>query len=274
MSDETPTQTGTSGSTETDPEEAPTTPTTQPSGAGRAWRTLVRMGSPRATKANLFATLLAVLLGFAIATTVRQTELAGLENLREDELVRILDNVTKDGDRLAEEVRTLEGQKERLGSGAADEEARRAAEQRLDNLGILSGTMKAAGPGIILTIQDPSGGVTAPLLLDTLQELRDAGAEAVQINDVRVVASTYFTDTEGGISVSGRPVKAPYVFTAIGDSTTLASAMAIPGGVSETVRSKGGEAVVRIADRVEITALQPVSSPEYARPVPAVSPTG
>lgn len=244
------------------------------SGASRSWRRLVRMGSPRATKANLLATLLAVLLGFAIATTVRQTELAGLENLREDELVRILDTVTKDGDRLAEEVRTLEGQKERLGSGTADEEARRAAEQRLNNLGILSGTMKATGPGIVLTIQDPQGGVTAPLLLDTLQELRDAGAEAVQINDVRVVASTYFTDSEGGISVSGRPVKAPYVFTAIGDSTTLASAMAIPGGVSETVRSKSGEAVVRIADRVEITALQPVSSPEYARPIPAVSPSG
>lgn len=248
-------------------------PVVEDHAARRAWGRLVRMGRPRATKANFFATVLAVLLGFAIATTVRQTELAGLENLREDELVRILDTVTKDGDRLSEEVRTLEAQKERLGSGEADAEARRAAEQRLANLGILAGTVSATGPGVVLTIRDPQGGVTAPLLLDTVQELRDAGAEAVQLNDVRVVASTYFTDGEGGVSVSGRAVSPPYVFTVIGDSTTLASALAIPGGVSETVRSKGGEAEVRIADRVEVTALQPVSSPEYARPVPAASPT-
>ena len=58
-------------------------------------------------------------------------------------------------------------------------------------LRILTGTVAATGPGVTLTIDDPDGSVTAATLLDGVEELRDAGAEAIEINDsVRVVAST------------------------------------------------------------------------------------
>jgi uncharacterized protein YlxW (UPF0749 family) len=236
----------------------------------RAWRRLVRAGRPRATKANVLATLLAIGLGFAIAAQVRQTSIEGLEDLREDELIRILDTVDQDGNRLAEEIQTLRFSRDRLQSDTTSlTEARTAAQQRLDSLAILTGTAPARGPGIVLTIRDPEFGVTAPMLLDTLQELRDAGAEAVEINDVRIVANTYFTDGEGGISISGKDVSAPYVITAIGDGSTLASAMEIPGGVTNTVRSVGGEAVVETKDEVTVSALQSVSEPQYARPIPS-----
>ena len=59
----------------------------------------------------------------------------------------------------------------------------------------------------MLTISDPEDKVDAPIILDTVQELRDAGAEAIQINDVRVVANTWFADTDGGLSVSGTTVE-------------------------------------------------------------------
>ena len=236
----------------------------------RAWRRLVRAGRPRATKANVLATLLAIGLGFAIAAQVRQTSIEGLEDLREDELIRILDTVDQDGSRLAEEIQTLRFSRDRLQSDTTSlSEARTAAQQRLDSLAILTGTAPARGPGIVLTIRDPEFGVTAPMLLDTLQELRDAGAEAVEINDVRIVANTYFTDGEGGISISGKEVSAPYVITAIGDGSTLASAMEIPGGVTNTVRSVGGEAGVETKDEVTVSALQSVSEPQYARPIPS-----
>ena len=62
---------------------------------------LLRMARPRATRANAFAALLAIVLGFAIATQVQQTNQSGLEQLREDELVRILDDVSQEQDRLA-----------------------------------------------------------------------------------------------------------------------------------------------------------------------------
>jgi hypothetical protein len=57
-------------------------------------RRLLRMARPRATKANALAALLAILLGFAVATQVRQNQTLGLQSLRQSELVNILDNAT------------------------------------------------------------------------------------------------------------------------------------------------------------------------------------
>ncbi|WP_353950115.1 DUF881 domain-containing protein [Knoellia sp. S7-12] len=239
-------------------------------GSRKAWHRLGRAGRPRPTKANVLATVLALGLGFAIAAQVHQTSIEGLEDLREDELIRILDTVDQDGNRLAEEIQTLQLSRDRLKSTTTSlTEAQQAAQQRLDSLAIMAGTVPAKGPGIVLTIRDPENGVTAPLLLDTLQELRDAGAEAVEINNVRVVANTYFTDDEGGIAISGKAVTAPYVVTAIGDGSTLASAMEIPGGVTESVRTAKGEAGVETKEEVTVSALQTVSEPQYARPVPS-----
>jgi uncharacterized protein YlxW (UPF0749 family) len=238
-----------------------------------AWSTVVRMGRPRATRANLFAAVLAVVLGFALATQVQETQEQGLEDLREEELVRILDDVTQDAQRLADDARELEATRDRLLSGAgSNAEALRAAQERLDALAILAGTAPATGPGIVVRISDPEGRVGATLLIDAVQELRDAGAEAIQIGDVRVVASTYFSDGPDGVSVSGVPLEQPYTIRAIGGSATMASAMDIPGGVSESVRRVGATATVSQEESVAITALHTLQERRYARPVP--NPTG
>ena len=235
----------------------------------RAWRRLARMARPRATRANVIVALLALALGFAIAAQVRQTDLEGLSNLRADELVRILDNVTQENSRLSEEIRELERTRGQLAAGATSEEARAAAQARLDAIQVLSGTVGATGPGIELTITDPERRVRAAQLLDTLQELRDAGAEAVEINGVRVVASTYFTDLDGAIAISGTRAERPYVIRAIGDPQTMAAAMDIPGGVAESVRRLNAEARVEQRDSLAITSVHTPMSAEYAQPVPS-----
>lgn len=240
-----------------------------------AWRTLLRMARPRGTKANLFAALLAVALGFALATQVQQTQQRGLENLREDELVRILDDVTQDNARLGTEARQLETTRDRLLSGqGTSTEALVAAKERLGSLSVLAGTVPAKGPGITVTLADPGRHVTAPLLLDALEELRDAGAEAVQIGDVRVVASTYFTDVPRGVEVSGQRIAPPYTIAAIGDSATMAAAMDIPGGVTESARRVGATATVKQHTTLTIGALHSVVQPRYARPVPSPTSSG
>ncbi|TPG18049.1 DUF881 domain-containing protein [Pedococcus bigeumensis] len=247
--------------------------TDRPDPTGSSWGTLLRMARPRATRANAFAALLAIVLGFAIATQVQQTNQSGLEQLREDELVRILDDVSQEQDRLASDTRELETSRDKLISGVdSSSEALKSAQERLDTLGILTGTSPATGPGIVITINDRDHKITAARLLDALQELRDAGAEAVQIGDVRVVADTWFADVDGAIQIGGERVSEPYVIKAIGDSATMASAMEIPGGVSETVRGDGAQASVRQTNEVAITALHSLSEPRYARPVPAPSP--
>ncbi|MDO5501977.1 MAG: DUF881 domain-containing protein [Actinomycetia bacterium] len=238
--------------------------------SGRAaWRRLGRMGRPRATRANFIVGLLAVALGFAIAAQVRQTDVAGLANLREDELVRILDNVTQENARLSNEIRELEATRLQLASGATTDEVRAAVQARLDTIRVLSGSVSATGPGIVLTIDDPEHRVNAVLLLDALQELRDAGAEVVDINGVRVVASTYFTDLDGGVTVSGTSIEIPYVVSAIGDPPTMSAAMDIPGGVRDRVRGINGQATVEQRDSLDITSLHIPTAPEYAQPVPS-----
>ncbi|GAA4405437.1 DUF881 domain-containing protein [Fodinibacter luteus] len=242
-------------------------------GPQRAWRRLLRAGSPRATRANVLAMVLAGALGFAIIAQVRQTSIEGLETLREDELVRIFAGVDQDGDRLADDIRGLESSLELLQSQSTnEEEAQRAAQERLDALGILAGTAPATGPGIVLTIGGLDGRVGAPIVLDTIQELRDAGAEAIQIGDVRVVADTWISESDGELTVSGTKVAAPYVIRAIGDANTLAGAMEIPGGVSATVRRAGGGTDTQIRDEVDVDALLSLTPPQYARPVPTTTP--
>jgi len=231
------------------------------------------MARPRATKANAFAALLAILLGFAVATQVRQNQSLGLESLRQGELITILDNATLLSSRLDQNARELQVTRDQLVSGSTSEAAAlKAAQERLDALGILAGTARASGPGIRMTIVDNGAKVTPPLLLDAIEELRDAGAEAIAVGNVRVVASSHFDQGASGVEIDGKTVTQPYTITAIGDPPTMSSAMEIPGGLSENVRQLG--ATITIAQNKDLTvgALHTLSEPRYARPVPSPAP--
>lgn len=249
-----------------------TTPTT--ASTRGPWSRLLRVGAPRATRANAVGAVLAVSLGFAIAAQVQSTQAEGLEGLRTDELWRILDDVTQNNQRLADEIRDLEEAKAQLESGVGQNEAAlQAAQARLDTYSVLAGVIAATGPGVTVTIADPEEMVRASLLLETIEELRNAGAEALEVNDVRIVASTWFADAREGLRISGQVVTPPYLITALGDAQGLASAMEIPGGVTESVRRVGAEAVVEPSDALVIDALHETTTPRYARPVaPSESP--
>ncbi len=234
-----------------------------------SWRRLRRVGAPRLTRAQLLGAVLALLLGFAIATQVQQTQDSGLENMRQDDLVRVLDDVSQRSARLDQQARELQSQRDALANGAGNSQAAiDQAQKRLDALRILSGTAPAQGPGIRMTISDPSQKVTSAMLLDTLQELRDAGAEVVQYGSVRVVASSWFASSGGQLQVDGQPLTRPVTILAIGDKATLASAMNIPGGIIETLRQQSASAVVEQLDTVRIDALHSPQTPRYAQAVP------
>jgi len=231
------------------------------------------MARPRATKANAFAALLAILLGFAVATQVRQNQELGLESLRQGELITILDNATLLSSRLDQNARELQATRDSLVSGSTSEAAAlTAAQERLDALGILAGTARAHGPGILMTIVDPGAKVTAPLLLDAVEELRDAGAEAIQVGEVRVVASSYFGQSGSGVEIDGTRLTGPYQILAIGDAQTMSSAMEIPGGLSENVRQLGAIITITQANELTVGALHALREPQYARPVPSPAP--
>ena len=173
--------------------------------------------SLRPTRSTLLIGLLAAILGFALAVQVRSRQDAAVfPAARQEDLVRILDDLNSREDRLRLDIDQLERTREELtGAVGQDAAALTEARRRAEVLGILAGTLRAEGPGLHLTITDPAGSVTAEVLLDTIQELRDAGAEAIMLNEVRIVASSYVVRAGRGISVDGTPISAPYRFVVV-----------------------------------------------------------
>ena len=137
---------------------------------------------------------------------------------------------------------------------------------------MLAGTVAATGPGIEVFVTDPQSTVRSAQVLDLVQELRDAGAEAIQIGSVRVVASTWFADAAGGVSVDGTALRPPYTVLAIGESQTMATALEIPGGVVASLPDRAA-ATVAAREQVEVTALHAVRAPRYARPAITATPS-
>ncbi|MEV7971774.1 DUF881 domain-containing protein [Cellulomonas sp. NPDC089187] len=237
--------------------------------AADGWRTLARALKPRATTAQVLTGVLCALLGFAIALQVRSTGEDSLSTMRQSELVSLLDQTTRQADQLADQVNDLEQTRQELRSGSTSREAAlEAATRSATAQGILSGRLPAQGPGVQITVEDPSRAVSALTLLNLLEELRNAGAEAVQINDQRVTASSSIVSTGGGIEVNDVPVLPPYLWSAIGDPETMSTAMAIPGGAVAKVQIDGGTARVEQRDLVQITALRTLTEPQYATPEP------
>jgi uncharacterized protein YlxW (UPF0749 family) len=226
---------------------------------------------PRRSRDPLAAVLIGVLtllLGFAFAVQVRSTdtdpELAGA---REEDLVRILDDLTAQEDRLRLEIADQRSALDQLGSSDSDSAAAlQEARDRAEALSILNGSVAAQGEGMTMTIRDPGNRITSSVLLNAIQELRGAGAETMQVDDVRIGVSSAVTGDPGALAIDGQALAAPYVFVVIGSSQDMATAMSIPGGVVSTVGGRGGSVDIVQSDQVVVDALRPLDEPQYADP--------
>ncbi len=222
---------------------------------------------PRVTRAQLIVALLLGVLGLGLAIQVRSTsDNSNLRGARQEDLVRILDELDNRTQRLEDEKRGLENQRTELeNSSNQAAEARKQTAQKERQLGVLAGTVKARGPGIELTVSDPKKAVQSDMLLDAIQELRAAGAEAIQINGVRVAADTYFSDAGGKVEIDGQKVSPPYRFKVIGKPQDLEPALNIPGGVVQTLQKEQATASVTRSEKIVVDALRSAERPDYAR---------
>ncbi|OFJ51615.1 DUF881 domain-containing protein [Mycolicibacterium grossiae] len=234
---------------------------------------VVRRGRSQVLFGGL-AILLCLVLGIAIATQVRQTESGdALETARPADLLVLLDSLQQREAALNTEVADLQRTLAALqASGSDDAAAIENARARLAALSILIGTVAATGPGVTLTIGDTAPGVAPETMLDVVNELRAAGAEAMEIRSaggaaIRVGVDTWVVGPPGALVVDGTTVNPPYTVVAIGDPATLAAAMNIPGGAMDSVERVGGTMSVQQAETVEVTALRQPKPRQYAQPV-------
>lgn len=226
---------------------------------------------------GVLAVLLCLLLGVAIATQVRQTDSDdALETARPADLVVLLDSLQQREAALNTEVTELEQTLTELrASGTSDQAAIETARERLAALSILIGTVPATGPGVVVTIEDPARGVAPETMLDVINELRAAGAEAMEIRGrrageqsaVRVGVSTWVVGNPGALVIDATTLNPTYSVLAIGDPPTLAAAMNIPGGATDSIERVGATMVIQQTDRVDVTALRQPKPPQYAQPV-------
>lgn len=245
------------------PERAP-----QPTADGRS----ILADFLRPSRGQLTVALILLLTALLIVLTLRsQAAQPSYANLRRTELIQLLDNLSAETRRLESDIRGLQTTRDELASGAEGADAARAeANRRLDELQIIAGTVPVHGAGVRIIIEDPENKVSPELLLDALEELRDAGAEVIEIGDtIRVTNSTWLgLDADGRVVADEIVITAPIILDVIGDPATLEAGARFRGGlVSEIEGARvGGMVSIEQRARVDIDAVVVLEENEFALP--------
>ena len=217
--------------------------------------------------------VLCLLLGIAIVIQAHQTESGdSLVTARPADLLVLLGSLQQREAALNTEVAELQRTLASLqASGTSDQAAIDNARARLAALSILIGTVATTGPGVTIAIDDPATGVATETLLDVINELRAAGAEAIEVESgnraIRVGVDTWVVGAPGSLVIDGLTLASPYSVLAIGDPPTLAAAMNIPGGAVDSVERVGATITVQQSEHVDITTLRQPKPRQYAQPV-------
>jgi uncharacterized protein YlxW (UPF0749 family) len=247
------------------PDDSDQIPSSEQTGRDR----LVSAMQPKASRAQVVVALLLAIVGFlAIVQVQTLNNDNAFAGARREDLITLLDTLEVASRRARAEIEQLEERRNALRSSSDRRTtAIEGNELKIEELSVLAGTVPTTGQGILVTIDDPAGAVTTSTVLNSLQEMRNAGAEAIELNDsVRIVADTEVVDTSEGLSVGGQEVQSPYVFEVIGPAETLETAMTFPGGLRDEVEELGGTVTVEQSENIEIDSLHTPEQPEYARP--------
>jgi uncharacterized protein YlxW (UPF0749 family) len=238
------------------------------SGRQRLLRALLRP-----SRGQVVVAVLLSVLAFAAVTQVRATHVdeAEFAGYREQDLIDVLSALAGTSERAEAEIQRLERTRDDL---LSDSDSRKAAlkqaREEADALAILAGLVEVHGPGLRIVIEEETDTVSAQTLLDMVQELRTAGAEAIQVDGrVRLVAQSAFAPLapgRSGVVIDGQELEPPYVFDVIGDPHNLEGALSFPNGPQDQVGDEGGTMEVQEFTSLEITAVREPTDPEYAAP--------
>lgn len=173
--------------------------------------------------------------------TAKQTNLTDIENMNEEELKKeiiSLQNRYKEIDeKLNETKKTMEQYNKTLQD---NEESSKLIDSELEELKKVVGKTDVEGNGVILTLENnEKQDVTANVLLDLVNELKFAGAEAISINEIRIVNMTDIVDVNYIVQIEGQKISSPYIVKCIGDEQYLDSTLNSKNGFIETYKNSG-----------------------------------
>lgn len=180
-----------------------------------------RRSAPRTSGRAVSVWLIALLVALVATVQIRseaevERSLVGIDTTS---LAFLIDDLHRANESLQAESADLAQRKARLesgGSGAADQ----VLSEEANHLRAVEGLVPVHGPGVVIVID--ATGLTALDLQDALNNLAAGGAEAIAVNDRRVVAGVPIEQSGSGVAVNGVLVAAPWTITTIGDSIRIA----------------------------------------------------
>lgn len=213
------------------------------------------MNRPRS---QLALTAVALILGLLVVLQIRsQTAGNDLASRSTEELTVLVANVNERNAQLRTEVAALVQETQTL-QDARDrgESSIGELESDLQKLRGWAGLDPVIGPGIRVTVAGPVDGEG---VMELINELRNAGAEAITIDDVRALASSVVAGPPNGLSVENLPLPDPFTIDAIGASETLVGSLTRAGGiVAQLTATYPGSAIT-------VTPLTKISAPATTR---------
>ena len=218
-------------------------------------------------RGRITVALVLALLGFLVVTQARsQAQDQGLSQLSVQDLTELVANVTARNNQLRGEVATLQQQERTLQTSVQRGETS-TTQMRSDLTHILawSGALGVTGSGVQVTV---TGVLPAPAVARLINELWNAGAEAVAVNGVRVVPGVVAAGDTGQLTIGGKPVSGPLVLDAIGQPETLAGSLARAGGILAQLSAQFPAVSVQAVPQ-DLLSLPPTDrslSPALGRP--------
>lgn len=194
-----------------------------------------------------------LLLGFLVVVQLRSRAAdETLSGLSVQELGELVANLTTRNDQLREEIQSLERQRASL-AAAAERGDTSAVGIRSDLNRVLawSGALGVAGPGVSVTIE---GQIAGDAVEQLVNELRNAGAEALAVDETRLVPGVVVSGAAGELLLAGRPLQDPITLVAIGPPEVLAGSLTRAGGPIAQLAAQYPDALVTVSaeDLVEV----------------------
>lgn len=219
-----------------------------------------------------FALMLVMFMQFKV---VNQTNITEIETMRESELRVELSNWREKYKELNERYEEVSAKiSEYQNERESDEKTAQLLESELEQLNMSLGKTDVEGEGIIIVLTDNAGAeledgdVVQPIysedLLVIVNQLFAAGAEAISINDNRIVAmSDMATLNNSIIKVNSERITSPYIIKAIGNQTYLESALFGKGGYIDDLQELGHTATIEKSKKVKIEKYTGTISTKY-----------
>ncbi len=218
-------------------------------------------------RAQVSLAVVALILGLLVVLQIRsQSQSDELASQSTQELTVLVANLNDRNAELRAEVASLEKEVSDLQASKARGQSS-VGELRSDlaKLQGWSGLGAVTGPGVRLTVAGPIAGTA---VMDLVNELRNAGAEAIAIEDVRVVPGTVVAGPAGGLSVLDKALPDPFTVDAIGSSDTLTGSLSRVGGIVTQLAATYPRASVTVTpiDRLILPATTQTLLPGHGVP--------